>query len=140
MTDKEFVLSVHPYAVCYYSCSSDSYFVVEVLGNEICIGRGTIARSAWKNAARVVRETLASASGGSMSEVKIPDDLKDTYELVSTGAIHIGGKYAMQLIERIGKQDAVLRLMLEALKDLTTVTVDFSKIDAAIAAGREALK
>ena len=75
-----------------------------------------------------------------MSEVKIPDDLKDTYELVSTGAIHIGGKYAMQLIERIGKQDAVLRLMLEALKDLTTVTVDFSKIDAAIAAGREALK
>jgi hypothetical protein len=33
--------------------------------------------------------------------MKIPDDLKDTLELVRTGWVNIGGKFAVDLIERI---------------------------------------
>lgn len=45
-------------------------------------------------------------------EYPIPEDLKDTYEMVASGLVTIGGKYAMQIIERI----AALTVELEAQK------------------------
>lgn len=36
----------------------------------------------------------------------IPEDLRDTLEMAQSGMVNIGGKYAVQLIERIARLEA----------------------------------
>jgi hypothetical protein len=43
-----------------------------------------------------------------MTQANVPSDLRDVLEMVQSGMVNLGGKYAVQLIERIGKLEADL--------------------------------